>query len=532
VTARRAPAHLLALTLATCTFACGGGATAAPAPVAMAQMSPTGPGAKWYAADARVPPRDGLARAVAAVAADEAAAQRRPEPALDGGLTAAARSLSQLIGRGRQPAQEAVDFAARHAGLVEPVPVLFSVDARNVEDRDIAEAVRRPLERALRIGRFNRIGVASRLHADGETRTIVIALSERSLEMKPVLRQLPADGSARIRGRLIDGYARPQIFVTDPGGEPRALAAGRGPRFDTTVRCAGKGSHRVEVLGSADAGPVVLANFPVWCGMAPPARRMVAVGGGERVGPKDAERRLLELVNRARKQAGRPPLAHHDRAAKVARAHSQDMRDNRFVAHVSRRTGNVGDRARRAKLDAAYLAENIGTANSPSAVHEGLMGSPGHRAAILAEEPTHVGIGVAVEESGQLYATQVFLSLPVALDAKAAARALRRRLAKRKGVQHDQALSKAAQAAADAFAAGRVGPNQVGREAAKRAQTARLPYTGLRALAAISRDAGDVLDQKGARDKKARAFGVGVAVGRRKGAPADELFVVVLLGLK
>jgi len=54
------------------------------------------------------------------------------------------------------------------------------------------------------------------------------------------------------------------------------------------------------------------------------------------------------------------------------------------------------------------LGENVGRGPSIAAVHQGFMGSPGHRANVLDPSFTHMGTGAAVGANGVVYVVQVF----------------------------------------------------------------------------------------------------------------------------
>src|SRR5262249_13157073 len=131
--------------------------------------------------------------------------------------------------------------------------------------------------------------------------------------------------------------------------------------------------------------------------------------------PTDAgavEREIFELANRDRGRGGLPPLAWDDRAAAIARLHSEEMRDKEYVAHVSPTTGTAGDRAKAGGLATPLLLENLARAYSPSEAEDGLMNSPGHRANLMSPSATHLGVGVAlgrpVGGQRELYVTQLF----------------------------------------------------------------------------------------------------------------------------
>jgi uncharacterized protein YkwD len=96
----------------------------------------------------------------------------------------------------------------------------------------------------------------------------------------------------------------------------------------------------------------------------------------------------------------------------VARRHAEDMRNHGFMGHLSPSTGDVGNRLRRAGYPYAFAAENISRSSSLWEAVESLMRSPGHRRNLLATEPTHAGIGVAIADGADgrriYFVTQVF----------------------------------------------------------------------------------------------------------------------------
>lgn len=123
-----------------------------------------------------------------------------------------------------------------------------------------------------------------------------------------------------------------------------------------------------------------------------------AVGG--------AEAQVLALVNAQRATVGCRAVAADERLAAVARAHSADMRDRGFFAHVNPDGLDPFERAAQAGVTAR--AENIARGQQDAnAVMKGWMESPGHRANILNCGLTRLGVGVA-QGSGGPWWTQLF----------------------------------------------------------------------------------------------------------------------------
>lgn len=106
------------------------------------------------------------------------------------------------------------------------------------------------------------------------------------------------------------------------------------------------------------------------------------------------EQRMFVLVNRDRAQHGKPPLGYDETLADVARAHAADMHEHHFFAHESPTTGSLDDRLSRARISVATARENLAEAASVEQAQDSLMKSPGHFENLMAEDVTHVGIGV------------------------------------------------------------------------------------------------------------------------------------------
>ena len=163
------------------------------------------------------------------------------------------------------------------------------------------------------------------------------------------------------------------------------------------LRCGKDGAYQVEITGVGARGTEVLANFPVYCGEAPPAAAPGRAGMSPGVvRAEEAEGQMLELVNRDRKRAGLPPVVADATLAGIARAHSRDMVDNGFVGHLSPRTGTAMDRVRRGGLSPGLVLENVGRAYTAEQAESGFLSSPGHRGNVLHAEARKLGIGVVL----------------------------------------------------------------------------------------------------------------------------------------
>jgi uncharacterized protein YkwD len=137
---------------------------------------------------------------------------------------------------------------------------------------------------------------------------------------------------------------------------------------------------------------------------------------GAKAGKHDAdEKALLDLLNEARKKEKLPPLKVNAILTKVARLHSENMAKQEKMAHQLDGKG-VGDRTAAADYDYRVVRENLAAAEgdadspppTPKEIHDKWMESKGHRANLLDDRVTEVGIAIVVSKKGTYYFTQVF----------------------------------------------------------------------------------------------------------------------------
>jgi uncharacterized protein YkwD len=143
------------------------------------------------------------------------------------------------------------------------------------------------------------------------------------------------------------------------------------------------------VLTIADASPTGTAE--------PPGFRL----------SKD-EQALLDLTNKARQKEGLRPLKANAKLFEAARKHSANMARQQHLSHTLDGK-NVGDRLREVRYRGFGWGENVATGQStPSEAIETWLDSPGHRKNMLSRSYREIGLGIAKDEDGGLYWTQVF----------------------------------------------------------------------------------------------------------------------------
>lgn len=105
---------------------------------------------------------------------------------------------------------------------------------------------------------------------------------------------------------------------------------------------------------------------------------------------------ILARLNAERGAAGLPGLRENPTLSAAAQAHACDMAIRGYFNHQSPEGTMPWDRADAAGYRSCGAAENIAWGNfDAAAVMDGWMKSPGHRANILLDFVTEVGIGVA-----------------------------------------------------------------------------------------------------------------------------------------
>jgi uncharacterized protein YkwD len=298
-----------------------------------------------------------------------------------------------------------VEVAAQRLGIVEPVIIA----ARLLGERSDAQT-EAELARILRVPdgfEISNVGVDAARSVEGWAEVVV--MSVREVQIDPFPRAVQPGETLEIRGEAAQRFSKTRLSLTLPSGKSVERTAGRS--FSFHVPTPMPGTYGVEVFGDGSTGPVVILNVNVYAGIPEPTAVSTAKSG-DLAPPAVLESRLLALVNEERAQARLRALEPDSDLARVALGHSEDMKANNFVGHVSKTTGTVFDRARAARIRATKVGENVAMANSVEAVHQMLMSSPGHRAIILSGAFTRAGVGLVVGEGDgtgvMLYATEVF----------------------------------------------------------------------------------------------------------------------------
>ncbi|WP_445683122.1 CAP domain-containing protein [Solibacillus sp. FSL H8-0538] len=119
------------------------------------------------------------------------------------------------------------------------------------------------------------------------------------------------------------------------------------------------------------------------------------------------EAAVVELTNAERAKAGLQPLQAYTPLMAAAREKSQDMKDKNYFSHTSPTYGSPFDRLKALGISYQAAGENIAKGQrTAEEVVTAWMNSEGHRANILNENFTHIGVGYVKE--GNIW-TQQFI---------------------------------------------------------------------------------------------------------------------------
>lgn len=366
-------------------------------------------------------------------------------------LSRFSRELGATTPDANHPPSGLIDALLSWSGLVDPPPDLVLVELKGGDvtchrelERDCDSPIQTLVEQAMTSAAAHtgalQIGVGVDVYQD-KTR-MVVALLEPRVELEPFPAAMTPGRPATFAGRLRNDRTNPVLIRVPPGGnasrEPIPVAADG--TFEFHIACpVTRGVLQLELVAEGRHGPEVAANFPVYCGRRLPRTAVVEVERlRDDVSADVVAQANFNYLNAERQQRGLEPLVWDPKVARVAQAHSLDMMRHHFVGHRSPTTGLAQDRLARASIDAVVARENVARGYGPKGIHESLMRSPGHRANILAEDVTRVGIGVVIGEressvgARPIYCTQNFYRSSKALVFEHPEVELRRRVDQRR----------------------------------------------------------------------------------------------------
>lgn len=115
------------------------------------------------------------------------------------------------------------------------------------------------------------------------------------------------------------------------------------------------------------------------------------------------------MLNSDRGRYNLPALTLDPALCRIARIKSEDMRDHHYFAHTSPTYGDVRKMLTAFGYDYNAAGENIAHHATVEKCEAAFLSSPGHRRNIMNKSYKKVGIGIAYDESGFVYLTQIFV---------------------------------------------------------------------------------------------------------------------------
>lgn len=129
------------------------------------------------------------------------------------------------------------------------------------------------------------------------------------------------------------------------------------------------------------------------------------------------EQRLVDLINKERRNRDLPELKVNPMLVRIAREHSKEMCDMDYFDHVSPNPELRTPKARYLKglghtPSWACIAENLFYSSVVDAnlAHKCLMESDPHKQNILSDQFSEVGVGVYESPDGKFWVTQMFIT--------------------------------------------------------------------------------------------------------------------------
>jgi uncharacterized protein YkwD len=515
--------------------------TTAPSP---ATFAPSHEPASQYNEPSPLPPHTPLGDAVVGAVRDAARKARLPAPAADARLFRACAELAEIVPEEGVVGYSFVEFALQRNGIIEPSPHLLVVWGPVDQPQLVVEQLQPLLADLLADGGSQRVGVGAVKRKPDGTGAVVFAIQSSGVSTTPIPRSLPAGGTAAIDAVIDSRFHDPEVFITRDDGATQRLVihagqagqAGRPNGFTAQVACSGhKGRQQVELTASDAAGSTVLANFPLWCGVAPPASITIDPGTDDApvATANQAEHAMIDAVNRDRATAGLGALAWDERLAEVARSHSAEMQRTHVVAHISPTTGSAADRIKAAHIKTGMVLENVARAYGVAEAHQGLMNSPGHRANLMSPLANRLGIGVVfgdtVSGRREMFITQVFTRVPPKVDRARAIEAVRQKIvAVRPALEPRPELAQLAQQLADALAAGATRDEAYAQIKGK-IDALNKKYKRVASVITASADLDGVDGPNLLGDAVADKLGIGVAQGPHPELGENAVWIVLLL---
>ncbi len=336
-------------------------------------------------------------------------------PREEGSLTRVARQILERE-NGEEPSLNSseIDFAMRAAGSPHVWPRAWTLRGSPIGEADSVARFKRWLHSDPGPGEI-RCGVA--VHREqGQPTSIAVLVVNALADLRPVPTQIPPGRWIDLRATSLVELSNAKLVVLGPQGAPRSLPTTlRGQEIFARVRIDRPGAWQLQLLTNVESGPRPVLEARVYAGQQPPARLEDAPAPGEQsVGASSDPIAQLTSMVAALRTAERLTSLHRDsRLDRIAQQHAEAMRATAQLGHDVG-DGNPADRLVDAGIVARFNGENVARARSVKGAHRALWASPSHRANLLHEAFTAIGVGVAADQRGGVWVCETFADFGLA----------------------------------------------------------------------------------------------------------------------
>ena len=408
---------------------------------------------------------------------------------------------------------------------------------QGASQRDVASRIAEPIKTFAASAQVPRYGVAVMRVKKGISKTAVV-MQDQSFEIQPVPRKLNPGQSATLSGTVGGKLSNPKVQFTDAVGQLQKGEPQAGNAFKTDLKCGDRlGRILVQLTAEQEGADMLLATFPVGCGVDLPIAAAVGAPGAKQAATTDpaaAEKQLAQVINQDRAGAGLQPLQVDEDLSKVARSLSEDRAKGKGAT-----SEDVQRRLRELDISAPMILVSEAQAFGAEDAHTRFSNSPQDRANAMSPEMTQVGIGVApaapVNNRPMVIVTELFLTQlppPNAEEVKAnlyEAISRRRADARAGALVKDPQLEEIAQAYATQMAKdkGKIAKEKVAEIEAPLYKS----FATVNELGGVKADPLEFAEEPGIVGD-ANLVGVGVGIGSSPQFGKNSAYVVVLIGKK
>lgn len=325
--------------------------------------------------------------------------------ALGPGIDPSAAVAPELDLQRVEPSVELDDGVARlrAAGSPHVWPRFWTIAAPQLAPELVQTAWQGWLD-TLPDGGPRRCGVAQVRAVDRQLLVVVVVEPLADLEPLPTRARL---------GRWLQLRARVSVFargaaviLLGPLGPPRAVPTRfSGGEASAVFSLDQVGLWRAQLVLDTERGPRPALEAWTFVEEVPSLAAAALPAPGERERPPTTDlevlrRRLLEMVNAARRIEQLAPLRRDPRLDRLAQEHAVAVRLAGQAGHDAGH-GAPPERLSRADLAAARVGENVAQARDLARAHRALWNSPSHRGNLVDPRFDSVGLGIVVEDASR-----------------------------------------------------------------------------------------------------------------------------------